>query len=315
MTKLFKLMAMTLNLFDGEGGAGAAGEAGTQGETTGTVPGTTRRGKSGEFQNVVFGKQTDTAGTPAAGETAGETGTQGTEDKAATFRAMINGEYKDIYTQETQRLIDRRFAETKALEKQAAQNQPIIDMLMQRYHIDDGDTAKLTAALNNDASYWESAAEEAGMSVEQYKRMQQLQRENAALLKADQQRKGQERVQQQLAKWQTEADAMKTLYPSFDLQAEIQNREFMSMLRAGVPVQHAYEVIHMDDIKAGVARQQAAATEKQIVDGIRAKGARPRENGTQSQSAFIVKDDVSKLTKEERAEIARRAARGEKIFF
>ena len=89
----------------------------------------------------------------------------------------------------------------------------------------------------------------------------------------------------------------------------------LSMLRAGVPVQHAYEVVHMDQIKAGVAAMQAKATEKQVVDGIRAKGARPQENGTTSQGAFIVKDDVSKLSKRDRAEIIRRAARGEHIEF
>ena len=104
-------------------------------------------------------------------------------------------------------------------------------------------------------------------------------------------------------------------YPSFDLNAEVKNPQFLSMLRAGVPVQHAYEVVHMDQIKAGVAAMQAKATEKQVVDGIRAKGARPQENGTTSQGAFIVKDDVSKLSKRDRAEIIRRAARGEHIEF
>ena len=85
------------------------------------------------------------------------------------------------------------------------------------------------------------------------------------------------------------------------------------MLKAGVPVQHAYEVIHMDEIKAGVAQSTARQTEKQVVDGIRAKGNRPAENGTSSQSAFTVKDDPHKWTKQDRAEVARRVARGETI--
>ena len=108
---------------------------------------------------------------------------------------------------------------------------------------------------------------------------------------------------------------MKGDYPSFDLGAESQNPQFLAMLRAGVPVQHAYEVVHMDEIKAGVAKLTAKATEKQVVSGIRAKGARPQENGTAAQSPFTVKDDVSKLTRKDRAEIARRVARGETISF
>ena len=85
------------------------------------------------------------------------------------------------------------------------------------------------------------------------------------------------------------------------------------MLKAGVPVKLAYEVRHMDEIKAGVAQNTAKQTEKQVVESIRAKGSRPSENGTSSQSGFTVKDDVSKWSKKDRAEIAKRVARGETI--
>ena len=134
-------------------------------------------------------------------------------------------------------------------------------------------------------------------------------------MRQQRQRQNDQRAQQQLQQWYGEAEQVKSLYPSFDLNAEVKNPQFLSMLRAGVPVRHAYEVVHMDQIKAGVAAMQAKATEKQVVDGIRAKGARPQENGTTSQGAFIVKDDVSKLSKRDRAEIIRRAARGEHIEF
>ena len=300
------LLDIRLNLFDGGGAAGGAGAGaaasgdgapGTQGETQAS-PASTRRGKSGEYQNVIFGKQAKPA-----------------EAKRRAFQDLVNGEYKDIYTEETQRIIDRRFRETRNLEQQVGQYQPVIDMLMQRYQIGDGDMGKLSQAIENDDAYWSEAAEEAGMSVEQYKQFQKLQRENEALLRQQRQRQNDQRAQQQLQQWYGEAEQVKGLYPSFDLNAEVKNPQFLSMLRAGVPVQHAYEVVHMDQIKAGVAAMQAKATEKQVVDGIRAKGARPQENGTTSQGAFIVKDDVSKLSKRDRAEIIRRAARGEHIEF
>ena len=54
---------------------------------------------------------------------------------------------------------------------------------------------------------------------------------------------------------------------------------------------------------------------QQVTDNVRARGARPAENGVSSGSGFLVKSDVSKLTKKDRAEIARRAAHGEKIVF
>ena len=336
------LLNIRLDLFDGGAaaggdGAGAAAPASQNGDGakggSQAAPGSTRRGKSGEFQNVLFGKQSAPA---AAGEGGGQEGQQQSsvagsdkdkqpgvtttsdtlEARRKAFQDLVNSEeYKDIYTEETQRIINRRFRETQNLEQRVARNQPLIDMLMQRYKISDGDIGKLTAAIENDDAYWSEAAEEAGMSVEQYKQFQKLQRENAALMRDQQQRRSQQAAQQQLQKWYGEAEQVKGVYPSFDLNAEVKNQQFLSMLKSGVPMQHAYEVVHLDDIKAGVAKMQAKATERQVVDGIRSKGARPQENGTTSQSAFTVKDDVSKLTKSERAEIARRVARGEIIKF
>ena len=78
------------------------------------------------------------------------------------------------------------------------QYQPVIDMLMQRYQIGDGDMGKLSQAIENDDAYWSEAAEEAGMSVEQYKQFQKLQRENEALLRQQRQRQNDQRAQQQL---------------------------------------------------------------------------------------------------------------------
>lgn len=328
------LLDVSLRLFDGEGGAaapaageGAAGD-GNKGDSQAS-PAPTRRGKSGGFQNVLFGKQGDEP--TAAGDEPGPEGkaqpsaagkgkegdvvtTSNTlEDRRKAFQELVNGEYKDIYTEETQRIIDRRFREARNLEERAAKQQPVIDMLMQRYKIADGDLGKLAAAVENDNAYWSEAAEEAGMSVEQYKQFQRLKRENDALLRAQRMRQSQQAAQQQLQKWYSEGEQVKAVYPDFDLGAESKNPQFISMLKAGVPVQHAYEVIHMDEIKAGVAQSTARQTEKQVVDGIRAKGNRPAENGTSSQSAFTVKDDPHKWTKQDRAEVARRVARGETI--
>lgn len=336
--KIKHLLGITLSLFDGGAaaggdGAGAAASGGQPGAQGGSQasPGNTRRGKSGETNTVLYGKQEHDAAADGSGANGGQAakpsvagkGKEGEvsttsstlEDKRKAFMDLVNGEYKDVYTEHTQRIIDRRFRETRNLEEQLGRNQPVIDMLMQRYKIGDGDIDKLTAAIENDDAYWSEAAEEAGMSVEQYKQFQKLQRENAALLQAQRRQQSQEAAQRQLQKWYGEAEQVKSLYPSFDLNAEVKNPQFLSMLKAGVPVQHAYEVVHMEDIKAGVAAMQAKATEKQVVDGIRAKGARPQENGTAAQSAFTVKDDVSKLTKKDRAEIARRVARGEHITF
>jgi hypothetical protein len=228
---------------------------------------------------------------------------------------MVNGEFKDVFTEETQRIINRRFSESRTLEAQVQAQQPVIDMLMQRYNIGDGDMKKLSDALENDSAYWSEAAEEAGMSVEQYKQFQKMKRENAALLAAQKGRQQQEAQHQQAQKWFQEAQQVKAKFPNFDLSAELKDPNFAAMLRAGTPVEHAYKVRHFDELMENAMQVTAANTEKRVVNNIRARGNRPAENGTASQSAFTIKDDVSKLSKKDRAEAARQAMRGAKIEF
>lgn len=332
MKKLF-LLDIDLSLFDGAGaGTGAAGDgAGTgegasqQGETT-ARPGTTRRDNTGEM-TVLYGRQEQGEAVPAGepeteepadagqGEAGGQTPQKTREEREKAFRDLINGEYKDLYTEETQRIINRRFRDTKELQQRSEQVQPILDLLAQRYGITDGDIGRLTAAVEDDSAYWEAAADDAGMSVEEYKEIQKLRRENARLRAQERDRESQRAAQQRLAQWHQEAEEARQVYPELDLNREAANPQFLSLLRSGVPVRHAYEVIHMDDIKASTAQTAAKNTEKQVVDGIRAKGARPAENGMANTSGFLVKDDVSKLSRKDRAEIAKRVARGEMISF
>ena len=112
-----------------------------------------------------------------------------------------------------------------------------------------------------------------------------------------------------------EAQQVKTLYPAFDFQAETGNRDFIGLLRAGLPVQKAYELVHMEEIKAEAAKAAAKTAGEQMAARIQARNARPAENGTSAQSAVIVKNDVHNLSRAERAEIARRVQRGEQIRF
>ena len=337
-----KLLTINLRMFDGGTAAGSAsgagtavsGDGGAKGETLGAVPGSTRRGKSGEFANVRFGKQpsgttdagavNDAHSTPhAAGEETNpgvqQSAPSTLEDRRKAFREMVNGEFKDVFTEEMQRIINRRFSDTRTLESQMQAQQPIIDMLLLRHNIADGDMKKLSEAMDKDTAFWREAAEEAGMSEEQYKVFLKSRIENAAYKKAEEGRQqneqARERARADARRWYQEGEALKARFPNFDLEAELTDPYFVSMLRSGTPVEHAYKVKYFDEIMQNAMQITATTTEKQVVDSIRAKGTRPAENGISAQSAFTIRDDASKLTKRERAEIARQAMRGEKIVF
>lgn len=307
----YRKIPMILNLFDGEGGGAApAGDGGAQGGTQ-AATGSAQRGK-GEYENVVFGNQGNQPEAPGAKV---ETTSDAQQVRRAQWRQMVEGDYKDLYAEDTQKIINRRFRETKELQSKVDSFQPIIDTLAERYGITDGNMQALSDKINNDTAYWSEAAEEAGMSVEQYKEIQRLRRENKALTDAKNLRKNQDAMNRQLQQWAAEEQALKRQFPAFDLKSEAQDQRFVSMLRSGVPMEHAYKVLHMDEMMRDAMTSAAAATERRITDNVRARGARPVEAGAKAQSGFTIKDDVTKLTRKDRAEIARRVSRGEHISF
>ena len=108
-----------------------------------------------------------------------------------------------------------------------------------------------------------------------------------------------------------QAEETKEVYPDFNFEEEIKNPEFARLLKAGVKVKDAYEVINIDTI---IDRSSKNA-EKKVVDSIRAKANRPTENGSEGGSGILLSGNASKLTKKERADLAKRAAKGERISF
>lgn len=319
--KFKHLIPALLSLFDGEGGAAAAAGTGAQGDTTGgSVP--TRRGKSGEYDNVKFGKQpqaTDvvTDQTPASDagkQPEGDTITTSNtlEERRKAYESFKGGEYKDLFAEDVQKIINRRFSETKTLEDKVGQYQPIIDLLSQRFNVKD-DPGKLLSALESDTTLWKEMAEEAGMDTNTYMKVKQMEREIAAKNELLRQNENRQKFNEQLQRWAQDAEALKGKYKSFDLNRELQNPTFSHLLKV-VPMEHAYKMVHFEEIMGDAVNITAAQTEKKVVDNVRAKGNRPAENGAASQSAFTVKDDPSKWSKRDRAEIAKRVARGETIY-
>ena len=312
------LITADLSLFgEGGGDGGATGAAETSGDSN-TMPAAPEQGQSrkGEYTNTFFGKLPEgVQNTGAADQMGAEVPEVSAEDIENQFRSDIRGKYKDAFTKETQKIINNRFKETKNLQKQLGDQQGIIDSLMQIYNVQDGDLTKLQKAMDDDYNMWADAADREGLSVDTYKEMFKVKQRNAQLERENAARESQQRADAQYNQWMSEAEEVKKTFPSFDINQEIQNPEFGRLLQSGVPVMHAFKVMHMDEIVSGAMQTTAKLTEKRVADSIRANGNRPRENGASTQSAFTLKDDVNKLTKADRAEIARRAARGEIISF
>lgn len=283
---------VNLSLFDGAAaGEGATGES--SGESAPSAAGT----ESGEGEYTEEESDADSEPSP-----------EEREEAYKTFKK----EYKDLYAKDTQELINRRFKETKNLEKQLGEYSQLMNFLSQRYGT--SDIQSTIKAMENDNAYWEQAAYDAGMSVEQYKEVSRLKRENAALLQAQQQVQQQQETDRIFAEWKEQEAEIQEIYPDFDAEEEISNNpDFARLLSSGVPMRHAYEVIHLDEIQEATVNFTAKQTAKAVTDNIRAKGNRPVENGAASQNAFTQKVDVSKLTDKEMDDLIRRARSGETV--
>ena len=115
--------------------------------------------------------------------------------------------------------------------------------------------------------------------------------------------------------WIKDAGELSEVYPSFDLRREMSDRRFTQLLKSGVDVRTAYEVLHKNEIIPAIMDYAKKSAEERITNTILANGIRPSENGLSPGSPAIVKNDVSKLTRDDRREIIRRVQRGEKIKF
>jgi hypothetical protein len=155
---------------------------------------------------------------------------------------------------------------------------------------------------------------EKGISVEQLKEFRRMEKENAELRKMRDEQERKANADRIYAEWTKQAEATKLVYPNFNLENEvINNPQFVDLIRNNIDVRTAYEVTHKDDIIAGAMQFAAKEAEAKVTNRVIANGSRPNENGISSRGASQVKSDVSKLTKAERDDIARRVARGEKI--
>ena len=190
-----------------------------------------------------------------------------------------------------------------------------MDVLAQRYSLKADDYDGIAAALNDDQKLYEEAAGEAGMDEKQFMRVQQLERENARYQRQQAALAQRRQMDQAYPRLMQEADGVKAQYPAFDLNAEMQDPDFVRLLRAQVPLKTIYEVRHQDEILGGAMQYTAQKVAAKVAAGVSAIRGRPAENGAAASGASCARFDVEHSTKVQRMALIRRAANGERIEF
>ena len=235
--------------------------------------------------------------------------------KRAEFEKLIKGDYKEFYEERIKDNLSRRFKENAQQKQQNLRNSHIVELLFDKYNVDNGDFEALQRAIESDDAYLLTQAQKRGIGIEDYKYIRKLETENKRYRSLSSRYEAMEEANRTLEKWYMEGERLKETYPEFNIVEESKNASFVSLVKSGIDVKTAYEAVHHNELVSKAAEAAARNAEIKAAETIRQRAMRPAENGLSSQSSAIIKNDVSKLSAVERAEIARRVSRGERITF
>ena len=231
------------------------------------------QGIAGDMKALAAGEQTTgDMLPPAAGE---DTQAQ----RAERFEALIRGEYKDVYKAHVQHIVKQRLKGSEETVRKYKALSPVLQLLEKKYGVPSGDAAALFAALEKEDSSRTQKTD--ALAREQYE------------------------------KWLSQAGELRESYPDFDIRAELNDSRFRELLKSGVPMADAYELVHRSELMEKAARDMEDRISRRILSGT----ARPRESALKSQSSAMMKNDVSQMSKKARQDIIRRVQQGEKISF
>lgn len=288
---MYKLYLSPLQFDDGEG--------------TGEAQGTETQGTVGEAQEASEEKKSP----------------EGEPKKKADLKALLkeDAELKAQYDKAVQSQITRRFKDYEGLRERSQALDNLSNLVRSAFPDapQDGDANALFTYLQGKSDLFTEAASQAGMTVEAYRRMQEMEAKNRALLGEQRAMQEEARRQELYAKWDSEIPEVKAIYPDFDEQEEMTNEEtgerFTTLLSQGWTMRQAYEAIHMHEIMdktaQAVKKQTAMDTAKQIKTG----QGDVKESATGKTALSPVGSDLGKMSTKEIEDIVRRVSGGERV--
>ena len=296
-------------------------------ENAETATGETAKYGNPQKAQALSGEPRHGVATVPEGETAGEEGDDQTKavDPAREFEGLIgkNGKYNKQFTAKVDEILRKRFgqsegmkAEISSLTGKVEEYERGLAPLYQLYGV--ATVQDLYDKISENSSFWEDEADRRGITAEelrsQIKRdmeVAELRRENEKLKSAETDRVNEAKRRAQYDVWDAQVKKLRETVPDFDMQSEMENnRDFAKLIRAGIGIDMAYNMTHMEDqiSRAKEDGKKAAAAE------IAQRKARPRENAAAYAGGASLGPRMP-ATAEERAAIARRAATETDIDF
>lgn len=250
----------------------------------------------------------------AAAENPTEEPKTDTNDRMSWDEIMADPEYN----RQMQAVVQSRLRSAKGAEEALGKLAPALELLARKHGFDPAnlDYDALAQAISDDDSFYEDKALEMGVSVETAKRIDQQERDTARQQQQEARTLEEQKIQQHFTKLEQQAEAMKQVFPNFDLRTELQNPVFVRMTspNVGLSVEDAYYAVHRKELQTAAMQVAAQKTAQKISNAIQSGSRRPNENGTSGQAPSVTTFDYRSASPEQRAALKARIRSGEKIY-
>ena len=252
-----------------------------------------------------------------------------TEEKTETTPTRMTWEQimaDPEYNKEMQLTVKSRLKQAGKAEEAMSKLEPALEVLALKYGQDPAniDFDALAKAIGDKKSYVEDKALEMGVTYSTAEKLVDDELGDARQRKTELQEKDNlelRMLDDHMRNLEQQGEALKKVFPNFDLRTEMQNQAFRRMLAPGkglMSVEDAYYAVHRKEIDAARSQVIAQRTAQNISNAIQAGSRRPNENGTSGQSASVTTFDYSKASKAQREALKQHirasAARGEKVY-
>ena len=341
---MLKTKWLNLQLFAGEGASGGAGTGeGTGGAATGenaTAAAEQRLRELGVPEDKIRKRASKVASTPTTQTAKTEPVVKKSEEtnvqsapandnpsEETKTNATARMSWDEImadpeYNKQMQAVVQSRLRTAKNAEESLTKLTPALELLARKHNLDptNMDYDALAKAINDDSDYYEDKALEMGVPVETAKKIDQQERETARNKVQAERTLQKQKFQEHIQKLEQQGEALKKVFPSFDLRTELKNPAFARMTAPGVglSVEDAYYAVHRNEIQIATMQATQRQTAQKISNAIQSGSRRPDEAGTSSQAPSVTTFDYRNASKEQREALKKRIyeakARGEKVY-
>ena len=325
---------LNLQLFAGEGAGDGGGEGAATGETNTNTGDADQRLRDLGVPDAVLEKRAKRntpkqmpksvgKAAPVPAQTMEQTNEQAaaaenpTEEQKTdvpqkpTWKELMDDPEYNKCMQET---VQARIGIAKAAVEAMGKMAPAMELLAMKHGQDPAnpDYDALAKAICDDDANHEDEALKNGDSLEETKRKFNERFQQRTI--------EQQRNEQHIMNLVQQGEAMKKVFPNFDLRTELQNPAFARMTapNVGISVEDAYYAVHRNEIQTASMQVAAQKTAQKISNDIQAGRRRPSENGTTGQAPSVTIFDYSKASPEQRKAFKQylrsEAAQGRKVY-